>query len=65
MQALTPCKPILSQSTREDKCHLYLHLVSSLRHAGGVISICGTGWANNATLGVAGPIIVDGAKRDR
>ncbi|EJD39434.1 glycoside hydrolase family 78 protein [Auricularia subglabra TFB-10046 SS5] len=23
------------------------------------------GWANNATLGVAGPIIVDGAKRDR
>lgn len=24
-----------------------------------------TGWANNATLGVAGPIIVDGAKRDR
>ncbi|EIW74840.1 glycoside hydrolase family 78 protein [Coniophora puteana RWD-64-598 SS2] len=24
-----------------------------------------SGWANNATLGVAGPIIVDGAKRDR
>ncbi|KAF8493309.1 Six-hairpin glycosidase [Gautieria morchelliformis] len=24
-----------------------------------------TGWLNNATLGVAGPIIVDGAKRDR
>lgn len=24
-----------------------------------------TGWANDATLGVAGPIIVDGAKRDR
>ncbi|KAI0742508.1 Six-hairpin glycosidase [Daedaleopsis nitida] len=23
------------------------------------------GWANNATLGIAGPIIVDGAKRDR
>lgn len=23
------------------------------------------GWANNASLGVAGPIIVDGAKRDR
>jgi len=23
------------------------------------------GWLNNATLGVAGPIIVDGAKRDR
>ena len=23
------------------------------------------GWANDATLGVAGPIIVDGAKRDR
>lgn len=23
------------------------------------------GWENNATLGVAGPIIVDGAKRDR
>ena len=23
------------------------------------------GWFNNATLGVAGPIIVDGAKRDR
>lgn len=23
------------------------------------------GWQNNATLGVAGPIIVDGAKRDR
>ncbi|KAF9523611.1 Six-hairpin glycosidase [Crepidotus variabilis] len=24
-----------------------------------------SGWANNASLGVAGPIIVDGAKRDR
>lgn len=24
-----------------------------------------TAWANNAALGVAGPIIVDGAKRDR
>lgn len=24
-----------------------------------------SGWENNATLGVAGPIIVDGAKRDR
>ena len=24
-----------------------------------------SGWANNATLGIAGPIIVDGAKRDR
>jgi hypothetical protein len=23
------------------------------------------GWANDAVLGIAGPIIVDGAKRDR
>ncbi|OCB86064.1 Six-hairpin glycosidase [Sanghuangporus baumii] len=28
-------------------------------------SVPSPGWANNATLGVAGPIIVDGAKRDR
>ncbi|GJE95602.1 glycoside hydrolase family 78 protein [Phanerochaete sordida] len=27
--------------------------------------VASPGWANNATLGVAGPIIVDGAKRDR
>ncbi|KAJ7626201.1 Six-hairpin glycosidase [Roridomyces roridus] len=29
------------------------------------IPVVATGWANNATLGIAGPIIVDGAKRDR
>ena len=29
------------------------------------LTLCYQGWANNATLGVAGPIIVDGAKRDR
>jgi hypothetical protein len=29
------------------------------------IPVVASGWANNATLGVAGPIIVDGAKRDR
>ncbi|EKM52842.1 glycoside hydrolase family 78 protein [Phanerochaete carnosa HHB-10118-sp] len=28
-------------------------------------AVSSPGWANNATLGVAGPIIVDGAKRDR
>ena len=27
--------------------------------------VASPGWQNNATLGVAGPIIVDGAKRDR
>ncbi|KDQ54652.1 glycoside hydrolase family 78 protein [Jaapia argillacea MUCL 33604] len=27
--------------------------------------VASPGWANNATLGIAGPIIVDGAKRDR
>ncbi|KAJ6623288.1 Six-hairpin glycosidase [Mycena sp. CBHHK59/15] len=35
-------------------------------HTGRQIPVVSEGhWANNATLGVAGPIIVDGAKRDR
>ena len=35
-------------------------------HTGRQVSfVSSPGWANNATLGVAGPIIVDGAKRDR
>ncbi|KAI1795457.1 Six-hairpin glycosidase [Ganoderma leucocontextum] len=35
-------------------------------HTGRQIPVVSSpGWANNATLGVAGPIIVDGAKRDR
>ncbi|KAJ7743495.1 Six-hairpin glycosidase [Mycena maculata] len=34
-------------------------------HTGRQIPVVSQGWANNATLGIAGPIIVDGAKRDR
>ncbi len=30
-----------------------------------VPAVSSPGWLNNATVGVAGPIIVDGAKRDR
>ncbi|KAH7922494.1 glycoside hydrolase family 78 protein [Leucogyrophana mollusca] len=34
-------------------------------NTGRQVPFVSSGWANNATLGVAGPIIVDGAKRDR
>lgn len=30
-----------------------------------ILDLSAIGWLNNATLGIAGPIIVDGAKRDR
>ncbi|EGN92657.1 glycoside hydrolase family 78 protein [Serpula lacrymans var. lacrymans S7.3] len=33
-------------------------------NTGRQVPFVSSGWANNATLGVAGPIIVDGAKRD-
>ncbi|EJD04901.1 Six-hairpin glycosidase [Fomitiporia mediterranea MF3/22] len=39
--------------------------VVSLHTGRQIPPVASPGWANNATLGVAGPIIVDGAKRDR
>ena len=42
----------------EGKCFIYVTFKSSYLYRK-------IGWANNATLGIAGPILVDGAKRDR
>ena len=64
----TLCRLTLCPCTQGVRCHS-----STLVRASGVPEFLASlincfialGWLNNATLGIAGPIIVDGAKRDR